>query len=182
MTANLPVAVGDEVNSDLLNEISGMNDSASFLRTTSASPLTSSANTNTSILTGSFDFVSGYAYEIIIQCRFTIDITASGSATTEARALFGITRSTAGGTAIFSAGYEGTTEDLAPIHFSASQVVKVTNGDTTQTLSFNGQYSSNLTAVALNITTNGSVTPARMTIKRVGLAANHADCVELPTS
>jgi hypothetical protein len=182
VSANLPVAVGDEATADLLNELCDSLWSASFLRTTGASPLVSSANTKTSILTGSFDFVSGYAYEISIQCRFTIDITASTTAVTEARALFNITRTNAAGTSLYGSGYEGTTEDNAPLHFYASQIVKVTAGDTTQTLSFNGQYSSNLSAASMAISVNGSTTPARMTIKRIGLAANHADAIELPTA
>jgi len=180
MSANLPIAVGDEVTADILNEISGINDSASFLRTTTVSPLVSSANTDTSILTGSFDFVSGYAYEITLSARFAI----AGTYTTDGvvpRALFGLRRTNASGTQIYNSGYVPVT-DNANYHFHGSQIVKVTAGDTTQTISFNAQYSSVAGASSMSINLNGSVTPAVMTIKRIGLAANHADAVELPTS
>lgn len=182
MTANLPLDVGDIVTADLLNEVSGISDSETFLLTSNLSPLTSSANTNATILSGSYTFTSGYAYEISIQCRFTVDITANAASTDVGRALFGLTRATAAGTGIYNSGYIGMPSDLTPQHFAGSQVVKCTAGDTTQTICFVGQYSSVLTAVALNITTNGAVTPARMTIQRIGLASNHSDALEVPTS
>lgn len=189
MTANLPVAVGDEVTADLLNEISGVNDSASFLRTTSASPLTSTAGDagRTTITSGSFDFVSGYAYEIAITCRFNMS-GGTSTATDPRTALFSIRRSTASGTEVYNSGrlenVSGGASAGEVIHFYSAQIVKVTAGDTTQTLCFTGQFDNNLGVVttALNITTNGSITPARMTIRRIGLAANHSDAVELPTS
>lgn len=182
MTANLPVAVGDEATADLLNEISGMNDSASFLRTTSASPLTTTASTPASITSGSYDFVSGYAYEIIMTCRF--QLTGGTVSATEPRtALFSLKRATAAGTEIYNSGRVETSSSEV-VHFHSSQVVKVTNGDTTQTIHFTGQFDNSLGIVTttMNVTTNGSVTPARMTIKRIGMASNHADAVELPTS
>jgi hypothetical protein len=180
MVASLPVAVGDEVTADLLNEISGINDSASFLRITTVSPLVSSANTDASILTGSFDFISGYAYEITMAARFAI----AGTYTTDGvvpRCIFGLRRTNASGTQIFNSGYIPVT-DNANFHFDGSQVVKVTAGDTTQTISFIAQYSSVAGASSMSINLNGTVTPARMTIKRIGLAANHADAIELPTA
>jgi hypothetical protein len=182
MSANLPVAVGDEATADLLNELSDSLWSASFLNTTGASPLTSTAGTPASITSGSFDFVSGYAYEIVITCRFSL--TGGTTSVTEARtALFGIRRSSTSGTQIYNSGrLETITTEV--VHFHSSQVVKCTSADTTQTLVFTGQFDNNLGIVttAMNVTTNGSTTPARMTIKRIGLAANHADAIEIPTA
>jgi hypothetical protein len=182
VTANLPVAVGDEATADLLNEISGMDDSASFLLTTSASPLTTTANTAAIITSGSYDFVSGYAYEMTITCRFT---TGGGSvtATAERTCVFSLSRATAAGTKFYNSGRVEVASSNA-VHFHGSQVVKVTAGDTTQTICFNGEFDNGAGVVAntMAITTNGSTTPARLTIKRIGMAANHADAIELPTS
>lgn len=180
MTANLPIEVGDLVDADLLNEISGIEASVSFLNTVGASPLVSSANTNALIVSGSYDFVSGYAYEISAQCRWTV--TGSPTGSVEPRVMFNFTRVNASGTSIWAGGYLGAGESLAPMHFYGSQIVKVTGGDTTQTICLNGQYSTVGSASAMGITTNGATTPARLTIKRIGLASKHSTCLELPTS
>ena len=189
MPANLPIVVGTEIDADILNEISGIEASKSFLLTSSLSPLTSTAGSagTATIISGSFDFVAGYAYEITMACRWVM---AGGTTTaTEGRScLFGLRRATAAGTAIYNSGREMAMENAGSAsdghHFSSSTVVKCTTADTTQTICFVGQFDNNLGVVSTSLTiqTNGSVTPGLLCIKRIGLADNHPDAVEIPTS
>lgn len=182
MVARLPVTVGTEVDADLLNEISGVQASASFLTAASIVPLVSAASTKAVIASGSFDFVSGYAYEISVQCRFSFT-GATSLVNAEPVMIASLSRVNAAGTEFFASGVMAVTPPASLHHCSASQIVKCTAGDTTQTICFLGQYVTNGTgATALNINVNGSTSPARLTIKRIGLAASHSDAVEIPTS
>jgi hypothetical protein len=180
MPANLPITVGTAVDADLLNEISGISESASFISVTSLSPLTSTAGVKAAILSGSFSFTSGYAYEITIQCRWSVAGTPTLSA--EPMALFGVTRAAASGTAIFNTAYLSPPASGVSTHMMGSQIVKCTAGDTTQTLVFCAEFSAAASGTSMAVGPNGTVSPSRMTIKRIGLSANHNDAIEIPTT
>jgi hypothetical protein len=153
--------------------------SKSYVLTTPIAPLVTTANQATTVLTGSFNFKSGYAYEIAFSTRYQFaGFTATASA--EPRGTFGLHRINPAGTLIYQGGYTNAS-DTADFQTYQSMVVKVTAGDTTQTIALTGQYSSVAGTTSMTIPASPQQ-PVRMTIRCIGVASDHSDALELPTS
>lgn len=161
-------------------EINALLSAQSYNNLTSQSPLVSTAGVDAEIVAGSFQFVQGYAYEITWAVRLIVN----GTGTNCRGSIVRFHRASSSGTLINSAGYVDADAVGTDKMNSGSFELKRTGATTTQTLSMCAQFSSvatggTVTSMATSVT---STSPARFTIKCIGLAAAFPDAPEVPTS
>lgn len=135
----------------------------------------SAASTDTLIATVSHDFIDEFAYEI----SYSVCVQFNGG-TSPFNAFTKIRRTNASGTVIYDPG--GTacvTSNFVKIE--GSVIVKVTNGNTTQTLALIGGYSTSGSPTSMDVEAHSS-RRTRVEVKRIGTAAEYTDALELPTA
>lgn len=153
-------------------------DSESEIDTAGVRPIVSASGTWGLIDTKTYDFKDGYAYRISYQVR----LQANSASTTNPYAVeAGLLRTNASGTLIHSPGYVVAVGNANWANCNGFIVLKVTGGDTTQTIALCGRYSSTNTPTSLDAESS-STSPCILLIEVVGLAADHPQAPELPTA
>lgn len=152
-------------------------DSVCELEAVGTRPLVSASATPTLILTKQYSFLDGYAYLIMWAARVQLN---GGTANAVFGAEASIRRTNAAGTAIFSPGYTAVpAANFAQL--SGWGIVKVTGGDTTQTLALCAQYAATNGPTSMDVESQ-TASRTGLTICVYGQATDHSDAMELPTA
>lgn len=151
------------------------NNAAAGQATTQTNSFTTAAGTFASVITKSYAFLDEYAYKISYSYRVQV-IGGTSPFAVETR----LRRASASGT-VFHA--PGNTAAVATNFMTMSGfcVVKVTNGNTTQTIVVSAAFSSSGAPTSMDLE---GASDARHTllIERLGPAAEFPDALELPTA
>jgi hypothetical protein len=169
---------GTRITSEVVDEITDQLITGSEVDTAGVRPVVSSSGTWGLVKTKTFDFKDGYAYKISYQGRVQAN---SASSTTMYAVELGLLRTNASGTLIHSPGYVTALGNANWANVSAFIIVKVTGGDTTQTIALCGRYSSVNTPTSMDVESS-STSPAILDIEVHGLASDHSAAPELPTA
>ncbi len=169
------VYAGDPPYAADLNRVGELLESAGVANSTAVTPLTSTANQEIVVASLNYEFVTGYAYEIVAKARLQI---AGG--TSPFVASVKIRRASAAGTLIADPGGTAmvTTNFLA---IERSVIVKRTGATTTQTIVSTASFSSTGSPTSVDLEASADA-PATLTIRPIGLASNFATFREIATS
>jgi len=170
------VSAGGIITAAHVNDITDwLNDRSITLSSTPIQPLVSASGTDTLITTVTHDFVDEFAYEISYSwcCQFT-------GGTSPFNAFSKIRRTNASGTVIYDpGGVAAITTNF--VHIQGSVIVKVTAGNTTQTLALIGGFSTSGSPTSIDVEA-ASTRRTRLEVKRVATAAEYSTALELPTA
>jgi hypothetical protein len=150
-------------------------DASITLSSTPIQPLVSAASTDALIATVSHAFKTGFAYEI----SYSVCVQFNGG-TSPFNAFTKIRRTNASGTVIYDpGGTAAVTSNFVKIE--GSVLVKVTGGDTTQTVALIGGFSTSGSPTSMDVEAF-STRRTRLEVRRIGTAAKYTGALELPTA